>query len=418
MLVSRRRSLPRAAWLVAALLALVGLGLSAAVSTEARAPLPQCQDNLDNDDDSKIDFPSDPGCASLTGTSEIDPANARQCSDNVDNDGDGKKDWPADPGCVSANDNNEVNPPSLPACANTLDDDGDGKRDFSPFGAFPIDPGCSWSAETSEADTQCSDGLDNDGDGRTDFPADFGCGVAVGSSTPAVNDDSEVDPPQCDDGRDNDGDGNVDHEQDPDCSSGADDSEAPLPPPPAQCADGVDNDGDGMIDLADPGCSSASDNDEADLVANPLSPSNLGTLPPPPPAAPAAPVPLVGASSRPPAARLLTPFPIVRLRGSVEGRLIRVSLLSVRAPAGSKVTVYCSGPGCPSRRVAINAGLKLVRVRSFERRLRSGTMLKIYVTKPGFFGKYTSFRFVSNRAPVRIDRCAVSPGTKPRTCPS
>lgn len=415
--VSRQRRLPQAAWLAAALLVLVGAGLTAAAGAEARAPLPQCQDNIDNDGDGRIDFPFDPGCSSLTDPTELNFPPLPECADGLEHDDDGRIDFPADPGCVSAADDSEDNS-TLPACANTLDDDGDGRRDFVMFQTFLPDLGCSWAAETSEVDSQCSDGEDNDGDGKTDFPADFGCGVAVGSSTPAVNDNSEIDPPQCDDGRDNDGDGNVDFGADPDCSSRTDDSEAPPPPPPpppAPCADGIDNDGDGKIDLADPGCSSASDDDETDQVAYPLPPGDLGTTAPATSGAgTTTPVP----PSSPRVLRLLTPFPIVRLRGSVAGGLIRVSLLSVRAPAGSKVTVYCSGVGCPARRVAINAGRKLVRVRRFEKRLRGGTILKIYVTKPGFVGKYTRFRFLRNRAPLRVDRCATKPGIKPKLCPS
>lgn len=420
MTVSRRRSPPRTAWLAAALLLFAGLGLSAAAGAEARTPLPQCADNIDNDGDGKIDFPFDPGCSSLLDTAEFN-SSVGACADGIDGDNDGRLDFPADSGCSSASDSSEGNPGTAPLCANTLDDDGDGRRDFVAFQTFLPDLGCSWAAETSETDTQCSDGVDNDGDGQTDFPADFGCGVAVSSTTPAVNDNSEIDPPECDDGRDNDGDGNVDVQQDPDCSSATDTTEAPPPPPPL-CADGVDNDGDGKIDLEDPGCSSAADDDEVDApIGYPLPPGNLaGTTPGSGSGAGgsggsggSAPV---SPSSR--VTRLLTPFPIVRLRGSVEGRLIRVSLLSVRAPAGSKVTVYCSGGGCPAKRVGINAGRKLVRVRSFEKRLRGGTILKIYVTKRGFLGKYTRFRFVSNRAPLRVDRCATTPGFKPKLCPS
>lgn len=114
--------------------------------------------------------------------------------------------------------------------------------------------------------------------------------------------------------------------------------------------------------------------------------------------------------------RLLTPFPIVRIRGLVERRRVLITLLTVRAPKGSTVSVYCSGRSCPRRRLRITAASSVVRVRAFEKRLRGGTILKVYVTKPGFTGKYTRFRFVSTRPPTRIDRCANAPGAKPRIC--
>jgi len=47
-----------------------------------------------------------------------------------------------------------------------------------------------------------------------------------------------------------------------------------------------------------------------------------------------------------------------------------------------------------------------VRLRRFERRMRSGTILRIFVTKPGFVGKYTRFRIRSAGTPARRDACA------------
>jgi hypothetical protein len=97
---------------------------------------------------------------------------------------------------------------------------------------------------------------------------------------------------------------------------------------------------------------------------------------------------------------------------------VRITLFSVRAPAASQVSAYCKGSSCPRKRVTILAGRRVVRVRQFERRLRGGTVLTIYVTKPGFIGKYTRFRIMNGRAPLRVDRCARSPGSRARSCPT
>ena len=51
------------------------------------------------------------------------------------------------------------------------------------------------------------------------------------------------------------------------------------------------------------------------------------------------------------------------------------------------------------------------------RRLHSGTILKIYVTKPGFIGKYTRLRVTNKGVPLRVDRCAKTPDTKPHKSP-
>ena len=415
------RRLPCVALLIGALLVLAALGLTMAAGADARSPLVQCEDGIDNDGDGKIDWPFDPGCGSSTqDAKEDDPANLAACADGDDDDGDGKVDFPADPGCSSAADPTEQTS-TITQCSDGVDNDtpADGAADY------PRDLDCAYASDTSETPRRCSNRADDDADRFIDFPADIGCANH--------NDDDEADLPQCDDGRDNDGDGNVDVEKDPDCTSPTDDTEAP----PALCADGLDNDDDGLIDLADPGCTSAADGDEANAAAaacddgldndddGSIDLDDLGC-------ASAAdndesdvqvlyirpPGDLAGSSTPTTTTPLLSPFPIVRLRGRVDSRGARVTLLTVRAPAGSKVSVYCSGPSCPRRRVAVNAGLRLVRVRQFERRLRGGTILKVYVTKPGFIGKYTRFRFVNRRPPSRIDRCAVTPGTDPRNCPS
>ncbi|MBW3653683.1 MAG: hypothetical protein KY433_08835 [Actinobacteria bacterium] len=55
-------------------------------------------------------------------------------------------------------------------------------------------------------------------------------------------------------------------------------------------------------------------------------------------------------------------------------------------------------------------------MRAFEKRLRGGTILTVYVTKAGFTGKYTRFRIKNRGAPSRIDRCAAAPGATPHIC--
>lgn len=124
---------------------------------------------------------------------------------------------------------------------------------------------------------------------------------------------------------------------------------------------------------------------------------------------------------RPTTARLLSPFPIVRLRGSVVGTTARINLLSVQgAPRGAKVRVRCRGGGCPRKLVTSTARSSrlTMRLRSFERRLRAGAKLEIYITQSGRLGKYTRFEIRRNAAPRRIDRCVRSFPGKPVTCPT
>jgi hypothetical protein len=404
---------------IIALVLATGLALGASNSAHALPRLALCSNHIDDDGDGKVDFRADPGCRGVNDNNgEVDPVPLPACSDGIDNDLDGKIDYPAEPGCPSAANNNEANPAVAPACSDGIDNDGDGKIDY------PADPGCNWAADV-EADRACSDGIDNDSDGKVDFPNDPGCAN--------VNDANEADPPQCDDGIDNDADGTLDfgvvagQTPDTDCASATDTVEAPapLPPPrPAQCSDGLDNDLDGKIDFpADRGCFSALDDDETDPPAPPSpprpAPAPVVVRPPAPPTVGSSGDPFIvlavpTAIVEPP---LLTPVPIVRLRGRSEGASVRITLLTVRAPAASDVTITCSGRKCPMRRWAIRSYNAIVRVRPFERRLRGGTVLSIYVTKPGFIGKFTRFRFLSNRVPLRVDRCATTPGSGPHRCP-
>jgi hypothetical protein len=57
-----------------------------------------------------------------------------------------------------------------------------------------------------------------------------------------------------------------------------------------------------------------------------------------------------------------------------------------------------------------------VRALPFERRLRAGTTLTIYVVKQGFMGKYTRFKIRKGKPPTRIDRCASFTGHPAVSC--
>ncbi|HVF78700.1 MAG TPA: hypothetical protein VNA28_10415 [Solirubrobacteraceae bacterium] len=167
---------------------------------------------------------------------------------------------------------------------------------------------------------------------------------------------------------------------------------ATAPAAPALCADGKDNDGDGKIDLGDVGCATALDNDETDAAAV-LGSSVAGTS-------------------------LLSPFPVVRLSGRIIKSGVVVTLLTVRAPSQSRIQITCRGPlgSCPRPRYTRISTRPLTRLRSFERRMRAGTRLRIFVTKPGQLGKYTRFTIRARNAPARVDACS-RPDNTSIVCP-
>ena len=115
---------------------------------------------------------------------------------------------------------------------------------------------------------------------------------------------------------------------------------------------------------------------------------------------------------------LSPPFPAVRLAGTLTKTGIRVSLLTVRAPVCSRVTVRCRGEGCPTRRVTRLKGRKVLRIRAFDgKRLREGVTLEVLVSKRDRIGKYTRFRIRRGRY-VRFDTCLRFGARRGSPCPA
>ncbi len=152
---------------------------------------------------------------------------------------------------------------------------------------------------------------------------------------------------------------------------------------------------------------------------------------PPPPSPPVSPAPAAGVSAElqaaPPAQRallLLSPFPVVRVAGVAFAHGIKLRLLSVQqAPAGALVRVRCRGRGCPPHgasrtTVAGPHGVPAIVFRSFDRFLRPGAVIEVFVTKAGALGKYTRLRVRRGRVPERVDLCLDATGVTPIACPS
>jgi PKD repeat protein len=127
--------------------------------------------------------------------------------------------------------------------------------------------------------------------------------------------------------------------------------------------------------------------------------------------------------------KLLSPFPVVRISGVVTRAGIRVRLLTVDAPADAKIRIRCRKRGCPFRRrsrlVESGAGVterarvsRLIRFKRFKGRLlRPGTVVQVFVTKPGTIGKYTRLKVRRGKLPARADRCLVPGAARPVPCP-
>ena len=154
---------------------------------------------------------------------------------------------------------------------------------------------------------------------------------------------------------------------------------------------------------------------DVEVTQRPASPSET---PPanPGPTGPVLPAPLLPAPTvkRPVAMR---PFPIVRIAGVVLPDGSRIRILSVRVPRGASVRIRCRGKGCPVATIARTSATRLVRFRQFERKLRAGVRLELFVRKAGRIGKYTRFLIRAGKPPARMDRCLMPGKRRPVRCP-
>jgi hypothetical protein len=178
----------------------------------------------------------------------------------------------------------------------------------------------------------------------------------------------------------------------------------------------------------------ASDDDGFDYM--PSQPAGPVTSPPPPQPAPtptptptpaptpvpsfnvpATPVPSAGAvlqvTKR--KAKLLRPFPVVRIRGRLSLAGARVTALTVKAPHRVKIVVTCGGPSCPRNRFRMSASH--THLRPFERDLRAGVWLRVRITKRGYIGKQTVIRIRQGKVPLRTDGCVYPGHRKAQACP-
>jgi hypothetical protein len=123
----------------------------------------------------------------------------------------------------------------------------------------------------------------------------------------------------------------------------------------------------------------------------------------------------VSAAPAPP--KLMSPFPTVRLVGVVVTRGARITLVEVRgAPRSARVTVRCTGGGCPwrLRRRVVETGR--VHLSNFTRVLVAGARIQVFVRAPGVIGKYVGFRIRAGKRPVRTDRCLMPGASEPTRC--
>jgi hypothetical protein len=132
----------------------------------------------------------------------------------------------------------------------------------------------------------------------------------------------------------------------------------------------------------------------------------------------ATPVPNSGAVLTPSQrkAKLLRPFPTIRIRGRLSTTGARVTMLTIRAPHKVKILVTCGGPGCPTHRWHGSAAR--THLPRFERNLRAGMWIRVKITKRGYIGKQTLIRIRLGKVPLRTDACLYPGARKAKACPA
>ena len=111
-------------------------------------------------------------------------------------------------------------------------------------------------------------------------------------------------------------------------------------------------------------------------------------------------------------------FAVVRLQGSYGPTGAQIRQLRVSRSARARIALRCWGPDCPYPRRRVPPGRRVVVFRGFQRHLRSGTRISIFVTQPRRIGRYTAYRVRGGElAPVRRDRCLQLESLRLTRCP-
>lgn len=89
-------------------------------------------------------------------------------------------------------------------------------------------------------------------------------------------------------------------------------------------------------------------------------------------------------------------------------------------PAGSKVTMNCSGNGCPFSTKSFNMtnDVKTLALTDMftDPNLKPGMVLELRVTKPGWIGKVFQYEIRSSEDPKTTTQCVSEDGSKTMVC--
>jgi len=113
--------------------------------------------------------------------------------------------------------------------------------------------------------------------------------------------------------------------------------------------------------------------------------------------------------------RTILPFPVVRFAGALSPGGARLTLFTVTAPRGARISVRCRGRGCPRARALRSTGV--TRIRALQRGYRAGVRIDVWVTRANRIGKHVRITIRNGKPPARRDSCLWPGSRKPRACP-
>jgi hypothetical protein len=104
----------------------------------------------------------------------------------------------------------------------------------------------------------------------------------------------------------------------------------------------------------------------------------------------------------------------VRFAGALSRGGARLTLFTVTAPRGARITVLCHGKGCPRTQSRRSKGV--TRIAPFQRAFRAGVRIDVRVTRTGRIGKYVRIVIRRGKPPARRDACLWPGARAPTPC--
>jgi PKD repeat protein len=112
----------------------------------------------------------------------------------------------------------------------------------------------------------------------------------------------------------------------------------------------------------------------------------------------------------------MRPPPGYDFGGTILSNGMRVEYLNIRGPKAALVTVACRGRGCPVKQRRKRIKRRTVSFQSYERFLRAGVKLEIFIRKQGSIGAYRAYKIRAGKRPKRTDRCLEPNKPRPVRC--